>query len=116
MAIDLAMAGSSWSTFVTCATTSAVRFTDAPAGSCASRKNAPWSSSGRKPVGTMRAKQHGERDGARHEQQRQHGEAHERTAERHVAVAHLVDQPRQEPQDALRLAVRRQHQRAQRRR
>jgi hypothetical protein len=34
--------------------TSLVRATDAPSGNCTSMKNAPWSSSGRKPVGVSR--------------------------------------------------------------
>ena len=35
--------------------TAAVRDTDAPSGSWTAMKKAPWSSSGRKPVGVVRA-------------------------------------------------------------
>ena len=39
--------------FSTCATTRLVRATEAPSGSCTAMKKAPWSSSGRKPVGVI---------------------------------------------------------------
>ena len=35
--------------------TAEVRATEAASGSCTATKNAPWSSSGRKPVGVVRA-------------------------------------------------------------
>ena len=39
--------------FSTCCTTARVRDTEAPSGNWTAMKNAPWSSSGRKPVGVM---------------------------------------------------------------
>ena len=37
----------------TCSTTTRVRPTEAPSGNCTATKNAPWSSSGRNPVGVI---------------------------------------------------------------
>ena len=41
--------------FSTCSTTAWVRDTEAPSGNCTATKNAPWSSSGRNPVGVRTA-------------------------------------------------------------
>ena len=49
--VTSATEGSSARTFSACAITTSVRDTEAPSGSLATTKEAPWSSSGKKPVG-----------------------------------------------------------------
>ncbi len=95
--------------------TFAVRLTEEPSGSCASRKKAPWSSSGRKP-GRRRLEQpadrHEHRD-QRHERQR--GPAHEQLGHCGVAVARQVDRPQDVAHQALvRAVVRLEEHRAER--
>ena len=53
--VTSATAGSSFTIASACRITLAVRSTDAPPGNCTMTKKAPWSSSGRNPVGVMRA-------------------------------------------------------------
>ncbi len=49
----LCTAGFRCSTVSTVLLVASVRLTEAPSGSCTAMKNAPWSSSGRKPVGVL---------------------------------------------------------------
>ena len=87
-----------------------VRPTDAPPGNCTTTKNAPWSSSGRNPVGVIFASANDAGTGDRDHHQADDGEPHHAGDDRAVAVAHTVDRAhhpadRPAPRPVMRLAA-----------
>ena len=96
---------------------SRVRGTEAPSGNCTKMKNAPWSSSGRKPVGVCCDRPKTPTPAAPISTSAEDGHPHQPAHHRGVAVAHVVDAPQHPAHRArARLPCVAQEHRAQRRR
>ena len=72
---------------------SLVRLTEAPSGNCTETKNAPWSSSGRKPVGVRSDDRIDAGAAASDRDEAKQRHAHQPAHDRGIAVAHIVDPP-----------------------
>ena len=83
--------GSLCSMSSTRAVTARVRATEAASGSCTATKNAPWSSSGRKPVGVRRPNQAMPPPATATSSSDTRGQPQQPPHDRGVAVAHGVD-------------------------